>query len=438
MGLGVYFVGSPQSKLFGRTHPRELVHHAENWFRANCTETLLGIHEQDCGKDGTMLRVRLHPTAEDVEVVAKDNHVIVSAKTSTTGPGYHTYLCGLVRQFGDELKIAWEPPNEEGTGDETGYFYSGDRADLEGQMLEWLQAVVRVILERYEQDSSALAISMSMDYSFEHHGVVATPMGPRSIGWLKATSQDPNRGIDFFTWWPDGMGASYFLGLAVAQIWTDVRWRAPLCDKEMALMCCLKRTLAKAYDLDPLLDYPWREWAELLDYTDDRSVLADVVRNKALPANERPLIGYRRDNVRVRLPGGWSVLVPGSLAETWEESGETWCAWDSSRTVRLSSLVLKEKGGRVVPAEELLASDEATEDSIEHRGTRVIGRAEIGFVTEEDNSYWRLQGRVAAPGTVAICTVCFDGPADRDWAIATWKSIMWQPTLERGRDDCSE
>src|SRR5579859_5353467 len=44
--------------------------------------------------DRPALFVDLHPCAEEVEfIVPESGEVIVSAKTSTVGPGYHTALC---------------------------------------------------------------------------------------------------------------------------------------------------------------------------------------------------------------------------------------------------------------------------------------------------------------------------------------------------------
>src|SRR5262245_38326120 len=79
--------------------------------------------------DEPALFVAIHPAGEEVEfIVPEPGRVIVSAKTSTVGPGYHTALCKLLRWFGKDLKVSWNPAGEDddSSQDETGYFFTGD------------------------------------------------------------------------------------------------------------------------------------------------------------------------------------------------------------------------------------------------------------------------------------------------------------------------
>ena len=48
-------------------------------------------------------------------------------------------------------------------------------------------------------------------------------------------------------------------------MWREVRWRVPLTDDEGRLLMDVHLDLAGAFRLDPSLDYPWREWRELME-----------------------------------------------------------------------------------------------------------------------------------------------------------------------------
>src|SRR5262249_50857510 len=141
-------------------------------------------------------------------------------------------------------------------------------------------------------------------------------------------------------WWDEGLGASFYLGRALCRMWQEVRWRKPLDGGEEEMLREVHADLVRAHDLDPTLAYPWREWHELIgqlrecDSAFESSGHGDTVALVAARAGESlpgPLIGYRRKPVRVELAGGWSIEVPGEMAEEWEEG--TWSAWDGRRTV---------------------------------------------------------------------------------------------------------
>ena len=44
------------------------------------------------------------------------------------------------------MAIDWDgPPDESGTGDETGYFHTGDPRALEDEFLRWLRGVAEIV-----------------------------------------------------------------------------------------------------------------------------------------------------------------------------------------------------------------------------------------------------------------------------------------------------
>jgi hypothetical protein len=67
-----------------------------------------------------------------------------------------------------------------------------------------------------------------------------------------------------------------------------------------------------------------------------------------------------------------------------------------------------------LPASEIISLDK------EH----VRGRAVISKSSENGEEYWMLQGKSYCFNNLAITTICYGDPADKAWAIETFRSIM--------------
>jgi hypothetical protein len=431
MGVGLYLTGRfPAAEGQG---PEDWLRDVEGWLEGNVRELLFRANLGRQRDGHPTLSVDLHPSAEDVELtVPEPGRLIVSAKTSTTGPGYHTYLCRLLRRLGADRDITWDPPDEEeGGGDETGYFDSGDRAAVEEEMLRWLKQMAAIVRESMDGGAAWFMLSMGMDHSYRQHGPVVTPLGPRDRAWLDAVADDPRRGTDLFPWWDEGVTAATLLGSALCEMWQKVRWRKPLNSDEWSGLMNVHLDLCRAYGQDPTLDYPWREWAELMDIIRSYNGTLEMegedvepeVRARAEQAPGGPLVGYRRRPVAVHLGGGWSIDIPGEMAEEWTDDGR-WSAWDGERTVWFSAFTLQKPDGSTPTAEECLERlTPPAGEAVEYRGERVLGRAGFGPYEEDGEQLWQLNARSAVAGAAALCNIFVRDPADRDWAIATWQSL---------------
>jgi len=339
----------------------------------------------------------------------------------------------LMRRLGVDLAIKWDQPGDDlDTGDETGYFQTGDLRALEDEFLRWLGGVVEIVAEGLTRDYEWMMISMAIGHHYRHHGPLVTPLGARDLHWLKAVTEDSNQGIDLFPWWPPGVGASFYLGRALTRMWRDVRWRAPLNEDEGRLLVDVHLDLTRAHRLDPSLDYPWREWRELLDHIEEHfgyvemagvDVEAVVRRRAALAPADAPLIGYRRRPVRVDLTDGWSIEIPGEMTEEWDEEG-LWTARDAGRAVFFRSYRLSKDDGGKPAAWEILDGLTLSEGHrIEHRTAGMIGRAALVAPDRGENGGWRLVGHNVVDAGLAVCNILFRDPDEREWAIATWRSL---------------
>lgn len=431
MGLGLDLTGRYGA---GPEDAETWLDRVRSWLEKHAGEPMESVRLGRNDRDRPAVIAHLHPCAEDVEIaVSEPGRVAVSAKTSTVGPGYHAYVCDLIHRLGDGLAIEWDSPGEgSGSGDETGYFRSGDRGALEEEFLRWLGGVARIVADGLARDYQWMMISMAIGHHFRHHGPLVTPLGPRDVRWLRAVAEDPGRGIDIFPWWPPGIGAPYFLGRALTRMWRDVRWRAPLDADEGRLLMDVHLDLARAHRLDPAPDFPWREWCELMDQIEAHfgyiempgdDVEWDVRRRAAGAAVDPPLIGYRRRPVRVDLTDGWSIEIPGEMAEEWDDEG-LWTARDAARAVFFRSYRPSKEDGSEPRIPEILDGLTLPDGRrIEHRTEGMIGRAALVVPDRDDEDGWRLAGHNVVDGGLAVCNVLFRDPDERDWAVATWRSL---------------
>jgi hypothetical protein len=211
-------------------------------------------------------------------------------------------------------------------------------------------------------------------------------------------------------------------------MWSDIRWRPPLDDEEKRRMQQVVHLLEEAHRMDASLDYPWREWRELLVLLKaPPTPLHDVLARRGarvLPGT--PLVGYRRRPVTVVLPGGWRLSVPGGFTEAWDAEG-TFAASEPPRQLWVTTFNYRDKDGSLVAAEKLLtaAANETGERIDLAAGAGHVGRAFLKKMHEGGKYFWELAGESAAPGSLATCTITFDDDRDRDWAIATWRGLSY-------------
>ncbi len=420
MGVGLRLVGLIGARL---DDPIAVV---ERFCRHRFGDELLGAVVVDDERGGSVFYIKTHPAAEDVEIALgyddEDGEslrrLVISAKTSTVGPGYHADLCEAIAALGEAMNIAWDPPDtEEGGGDDTGYFFTGDREALEGQMLSWLQRVVGLLGDHDEERTGGLQLSMPMQPRY--HGppgaVVLTQLGPRDRAWLDAVKLDARAGIDVFPWWNPGRDAAYELGRVLVHLWLDARSRPACTDEEERLARDLLRRLGHAYRLDPSLPYPWEAWRTLhddvVDADDDE--LSAIVRARA-DAAEDDAIGYREHDVDVQLAGGWRITVPGSFATELDEQG-TWSAWEDGHTVWATAFSRSAEGG-LAPAEEMLPSAPREGTPVAIEGLALLHRAHERSFVENGETYWQVCAEIAAPGRMLLLTAVVPEAGRLPWA----------------------
>jgi len=414
-----------------RTEARDWLARAAVWFEG-VGDAVLDARLVRDSEERPVLLIVLHPTSPAVELrVGGSGKIRVQAVTTPAGPGYHQHLCGLFRQMTRDFAFAWVADD---CSDPTGYFGSRNRAALEQHFLGWLGKACA---------GNPGSVGLPPGHGFTFPAEVLTPLGPRARDWAAAVSGEPLCGTDFFPWWDADLDAAFYRNRALARLWCDFPWRAPLTDTEGEEADQIANDLATAFKLNPAAELPWTEWLELLaaiqaDAAGDQFCVtpADTVLSVELwkragpaplpPGETGPRIGYRRYPVRAGLDGGWSVEVPGEFAREWDED-RNWTAWNRTRTVWFRRVGFTKPGGSPPTAAEALeVGRRSLPDGEPVAGINaggVLGAAVFGPAEEEGRTVWRLSGVAGADGQLAVCNVYTEDPADRDWAVKTWQSL---------------
>lgn len=434
MSLGIQLQGACPADRFSSA--KAWLDDVSAWVSSEC-EDLLEAPPSAWEVEGQHgLSLDFHPCAEPVGLaVDEDGQVTLTAMTSSAGPGYHQYVCGFIDELARQFGIAWEPGEER--DDETEYFSHRDRQALEEQMLLWLGAVARQLTERAEHHGegtlSGIAVSMPLDHHFEGNDGVVTPLGPRTRAWMEGAAENAGGHTDFFAWWGEGDTGRTRRDRAVARMWSQVRWCEPRSEEEARAIAMTLRDLAVALEMEPGLEMPWREWKELCDIVGEEAPFGGMIEKNAA-SESGPLIGYRRRPVRTRLPGGWSIRLPGDFSEMYEEDG-AFLAWDASRNIRVSSFSLHHHEEHAGHSHDLPSADDLLEENTDMELPNLLERlpawaddeikgvASIYREGTGEGSYRVLMGKAASEGRLALCTVCYVEDADRTWAIDTWKSL---------------
>ena len=368
-------------------------------------------------EDGPALSVPLHPAAEPLVISATRTGVRAAIRTGTAGPGLHAHASELLGALGDELGIAWDP-----AGDPTGYFATRELARVEDALLAQLGELAREVLVLAGRGAADLALFLPDDVRFEHDGLLATPLGPRDRAWVERVARDPRQGIDVLAWWAPGEDAAYHRGRALAELWTEFRWRPPLDDRERAQHARVLASLERAYALDPELELPWRAWSELLQLTGEDSLRATRTHLRAERAPLAPPIGYRRRPVRVELSGGWSLRVPGTLATEWRERG-TWVGWDAVRSVWFTSVTREGDGDDTETTLAGLPELRGEGDTLAMERGPIRGAVRFGAHEEGGRTLSAMWAQAAAGRHAALGTFVLSGEDDRQLAMEIWGSL---------------
>lgn len=389
--------------------PMNLLSAVEQHFRRRCSALLVSCQRVIAEGEPPALHLRLHPLDRGVRFTAESGDQLrVEADPLLVGPGYLDLLTRELQDLALHLDLAFEPPLQRSPS------WSSEAASAR------LIAAARAALDDLTETGICPPLLLPDDVLFQHDGVTASPLGPQGMAWLAGAAVGSLRPVDAFPWPEPGLGARYLRGRALSALWTDVRWRPPQSREETATLVEIDGLLARAHELEPNLDLPWVAWAELHTLIASEGHLVREVAQRAARAREAaptaPPLGYRRRPVRVRLPAGWWITLPGSFGERLEDDG-TLCAFDGPHTLWVTVM----SGAR---RPELRHGGRAW--AFEAPG--LAGLCQMGR-DPDDRSVVVFGGQMFStevPSAV-VMTATFADEADFEWADAAWRSISREP-----------
>ena len=214
MSLGLYLKGrfSPKKKdgedvplpVFDRGKLEEF----ERWISNVAFDEMEWSQWTEDDEGNPCLMLLLHPGAEPIMLSPlADDELLVAAATSSAGPGYHIFICDLLRKLGQFYGLDWYAEEESECLDETGYFETGDKARLYEEFNRWMGALSKRVVE-LSKEGAKFHLAMPFDgHQFDVTEPILTQLGPRDMRWLQAVIKEPSLGRDIFPWWEDGHGA---------------------------------------------------------------------------------------------------------------------------------------------------------------------------------------------------------------------------------------
>lgn len=334
--------------------------------------------------------VLLVPIEEAVEFVQLGQHVLMSAKTSSAGPGYHAYLIDRLEELAALAKLTITETGEH--FDEAGYFSSRDFAHLQNEMDAICEAQADLV---GKYSDTKFQLSMPVDGApLGIDALALTSQGPRNLEFF----QGDKLAERFFPWWDEGLTGRSALGLAKALLWTEYPWRKSQEPDEEHLEAAI---------------------ALLLELADGAEVDALEVEFSRARANQNPPEpigpGYRRCDFDRQIGGNWTIRVPGYFSRSFEDGNSTF--WFNDREVHAATFSVSTVDGKLI--------DPFEEDGLDFLGEEngLIYKARCEPFERDGFGGFKLWGGAYDNSGFVFVTIVFSETSDEEWARMTLRSL---------------
>ena len=352
------------------------------------------------------LEVFLHPSEEPVRFFEDESYLVVEARTSSAGPGYHAFLVEWLDELAQAGRFSWQVDLGDGVFcDETGYVTHRDFSALQHAMADQFKAVAKYVLEAEADNIKHFNLSLPAGFEVQGEYFAVTTLGFRNRDFFEHFV--PER---FCLWWNRGLDAKTLANMAASKMWVDITWHPPVNDEEHRDLTIVKVLSARARELDPQIALP----EEALRDVD--TVLAGV----ELKNIEQDEIGFRRHPMRWFLTGDWSIALPGYFYQRFDPDNGQMSIWYGDRTVHVTTfdftpavLELQWPSSRDGEAEHLRFEDDAL------RCVATLRRHQEGEI-----SGWLLQAVCNSFSSAALVSILFMDEKDVKWAEAVLRTLQ--------------
>lgn len=349
MGYGIKVTGTAsRAGLFGfgvrHSTTLKLIHEA---FDATVTEPIPRRFLL-CQKTEDALFVRLHPTTEHVEISINGSQILVSAKTSTAGPGYHAHLIDVLDNVSELAGIKFDCTKNDESGDETGYHEHRSIELLRDESVLWLRTICDHILDSSKVDG---LVQVNMPTGFDRVAsdyFAMTPMGEFPREWFEQISHSNRDTVEdmaerFFPAWRGPERAEYWANIARYLMLWHVEWTVAANERQRQCYEDAIACMEYARHLDPALEVPDAELEEL-------KRLLEGGETSAPPKPDG--FGFRRGLMERQLGDDWHGRIPGyfNLDEQTHKDGNSHrYYWFGEREIHFSVLTFSADDDEITP-----------------------------------------------------------------------------------------
>jgi hypothetical protein len=387
MGVGIGLRSAPLSEKAANEKLAEIAESAKRAFDDRELNKRVRVFLSQ-----NQLFLRFLSGEEDVEISYPDDRLVLNAKTSSLGP------------------------------DEAGFASSQDFGELQGEMVLQLKGIAKAVLEA-PTGAKNFRLNTEVDFPFPVDEFYAMhPLGFLSREWFErvhAAEGDDARNLasEFYAWWVDGEDGAFWFRLGLQRLWSATAWHVPQSKEEAAEMWFTLQCFDRARSLGSDAAFPEREINELNEF------LKPEAEERAPEATG---IGFLRRDVLHQTNGGWQIQLPGYYHQAIEDDGRTQTFWFKDRTVRVSSMTVRQKDGSKRSADSMLSLKDVNVAECElYEKDHLKGWASFEKVKDDSGEYLQLTGRMAAVNALCLVSVCISNEADREWALGVWRSAYY-------------
>lgn len=332
---------------YGKAKLKDVVRHARDYARLHGIEAAFRDR-----RTVEATRISFHPAAEDIMLDSLGGYIVMDARTSGAGPGYHAFVVGFIDYLNRHKGWAWNAASAiQHFGDDTGYWSNRDFSALQNAMAGAFAELCEVVaLDPGPVHLCSLEYNLATDY------FAATSLGLRDIAFFEQPAPE-----NFFPWWEEGLTSSTLRNMALCKMWLETAWQPPGDPGQTAELEGVKQLIDRAVALGA--EFASNEGACDIDTLLRGETLAN--------ADDVTCIGYGRYPTRYMGNGGWTLGLPGGYRQ------------DISDDMYICSFVSEDRVVR-------LEGEEAVTPLSHLTWPQVEGDAADEFARFETDRYWAI------------------------------------------------